>query len=35
MSGERFDFEYENRDFSYLKSLNIKNEISEEVKRYI
>ncbi len=32
---KRFDFEYENRDFSKLVNLWIKNEITEEVKRYI
>lgn len=31
----KFDFEYENRDFSKLKDLWIKNEIINEVKRYI
>jgi len=31
----RFDFEYENRDFSKLDDLWIKNEISEAVRRYI
>jgi len=35
ISGEKFDFTYENRDFSNLKDLNIKNEISDIVKRYI
>jgi len=32
---EKFDFEYESRDFSQLSSLNIKNEIPDVVKRYI
>lgn len=32
---KRFDFEYENRDFSKLKDLWIKNEITDVVKRYI
>lgn len=32
---EKFDFEYSNRDFSNLSSLNIKNEIPDLVKRYI
>lgn len=31
----KFDFEYENRDFSKLADLWIKNEISDYVKRYI
>ncbi len=35
INGNKFDFEYENRDFSNLKDLWIKNEINDVVKRYI
>ena len=35
INNEKFDFKYENRDFSNLKDLEIKNEISDVVKRYI
>lgn len=35
INGEKFDFEYANRDFSSLPDLGIKNEISNVVKRYI
>ncbi len=35
INSTNFDFEYENRDFSNLKDLWIKNEIQDEVKRYI
>lgn len=35
ISGKKFDFEYENRDFSNLEDLWIKNEIPDLVSRYI
>lgn len=35
IDNDKFDFEYENRDFSSLKDLWIKNNIPELVKRYI
>ena len=35
INNEKFGFEYENKDFSKLKDLWIKNEIPAEVKRYI
>lgn len=35
ISGEKFDFEYENFDFKNLKDLWIKNEISDLVSRYL
>ncbi|MDP2090258.1 MAG: phenylalanine--tRNA ligase subunit beta [Candidatus Gracilibacteria bacterium] len=35
INGKRFDFEYENRDFSKLTDLGIKNNIQKEVRRYI
>ncbi|MBF0913681.1 phenylalanine--tRNA ligase subunit beta [Candidatus Gracilibacteria bacterium] len=35
IKGKKFDFSYENRDFSDLPSLGIKNEIPELVSRYI
>lgn len=35
INGEKFDFKYENKDFSSLKDLAIKNEIPNVVRRYI
>ncbi|RAL57665.1 phenylalanine--tRNA ligase subunit beta [Candidatus Gracilibacteria bacterium GN02-872] len=35
INGKKFDFEYENIDLSSLPDLNIKNEIPNEVSRYI
>jgi phenylalanyl-tRNA synthetase beta chain len=35
INNEKFDFEFENKDFSQLKDLWIKNEINNIVKRYI
>lgn len=35
INNKKFDFEYENKDFSNLKDLGIKNDISDVVKRYI
>ncbi len=35
INNEKFDFEFENKDFSSLADLWIKNEISNAVKRYI
>lgn len=35
INNQKFNFEYENRDFSKLNDLWIKNEIQEQVKRYI
>ena len=35
INGNKFDFKYENKDFSNLPDLWIKNEISDFVKRYI
>jgi len=33
--GKQFDFEFENRDFSALPDIGIKNEIQDVVRRYI
>ncbi len=35
INNQKFDFKYEDKDFSWLKELNIQNEISEVVKRYM
>ncbi|MDD3646507.1 MAG: phenylalanine--tRNA ligase subunit beta [Candidatus Gracilibacteria bacterium] len=35
INGEKFDYDYEKRDFSNLADLGIKNEISDVVRRYI
>lgn len=35
INNEKFEFEYEDLDFSNLKSLELKNEIKDVVKRYI
>lgn len=35
INGEKFDFEYENRDFTSLSDLWIKNKITDVIKRYI
>lgn len=35
INGKKFDYKYENRDFSFLPSLRIQNEIPNVVKRYI
>ena len=33
--GKKFDFKFENKDFSELPDIGIKNEIPERVERYI
>ncbi|MDQ7022906.1 MAG: phenylalanine--tRNA ligase subunit beta [Candidatus Gracilibacteria bacterium] len=35
INGEKFDFEFENRDFSGLEKLDLENKITKSVKRYM